>query len=75
METIEAVPESAGYPLRKPLQGFRGIHSGRYRVVWKLLTLEEGEVAAEVVYVGIRSEGGQRDAYAELQRLFNTLDL
>ncbi len=75
METIEAAPESAGYPLRKPLQGFRGIHSGRYRIIWRLLTLEEGEVAAEVVYVGIRSEGDQKDAYAELQKLFNTLDL
>ncbi len=75
MQTIEAAPESAGYPLRKPLQGFRGIHSGRYRIIWRLLTLEEGEVAAEVVYVGIRSEGDQKDAYAELQKLFNTLDL
>ena len=75
MGTIEAVPESAGYPLREPLQGFRGIHSGRYRIIWRLLTLEEGTVAAEVVYVGIRSEGDQRDAYTELQRLFNTLDL
>ncbi len=75
METIEAAPESAGYPLRKPLQGFRGIHSGRYRILWRLLTLEAGEVAAEVVYVGIRSEDEQRDAYAELQKLFNTLDL
>ena len=42
METIEAAPESAGYPLRKPLQGFRGIHSSRYRIIWKLLTPEEG---------------------------------
>ena len=75
METIEAAPESAGYPLRKPLQGFRGIHSGRYRVIWRLLRLEEGETAAEVVYVGIRAEGDQRDAYAELQRLFGALDL
>jgi mRNA-degrading endonuclease RelE of RelBE toxin-antitoxin system len=74
METIEATPESAGYPLRKPLKGFRGIHSGRYRIIWRLLALEEGDVAAEVVYVGIRSEGDQRDAYAELQKLFNTLD-
>ena len=75
MGTIEAAPESAGYPLRKPLQGFRGIHSGRYRIIWRLLTLEEGEIAAEVVYAGIRAEGDQRDAYAELQRLFDTLDL
>lgn len=75
METIEATPESAGYPLRKPLQGFRGIHTGRYRIIWRLLTMEEGDVAAEVVYVGIRSEGDQSDAYAEFQKLFNTLDL
>jgi mRNA-degrading endonuclease RelE of RelBE toxin-antitoxin system len=75
METIEAAPGSAGYPLRKPLQRFRGIHSGRYRIIWKILTLEEGETAAEVVYVGIRSDGDQRDAYAELQRLFGTLEL
>src|SRR5215210_3661604 len=72
METIGVSPESAGYPLRRPLQGFRGIHSGRYRIIWRLLTLVEGELAAEVVYVGIRSEDDQRDAYAELQRLFNT---
>ena len=75
METIEAAPESAGYPLHKPLQGLRGIHTGRYRIIWRLLTLEEEDVAAEIVYVGIRSEGDQRDAYAELQKLFNTLDL
>jgi mRNA-degrading endonuclease RelE of RelBE toxin-antitoxin system len=70
MEMIEAAPASAGYPLRKPLQGFRGIHSGRYRIIWRLLTLEGGEQVAEVVYVGIRSEGDERDAYAEFARLF-----
>ena len=75
METIEVAPESAGYPLRKPLQGFRGIHSGRYRIIWRLLTLEVGDIAAEVVYARIRAEGDLRDAYAELLRLFNTLDL
>lgn len=75
METIEVSPEAAGYPLREPLQGFRGIHSGRYRIIWRILTLEAGKPAAEVVYVGIRSEGDQRDAYAELQKLFGTLEL
>jgi mRNA-degrading endonuclease RelE of RelBE toxin-antitoxin system len=75
METIEAAPASAGYPLRKPLQGFRGIHSGRYRVIWRLLTLEEGEQVAEVVYVGIRSEGDERDAYTEFTRLFGLPDV
>ena len=70
METIEAAPASAGYPLRRPLQGFRGIHSGRYRIIWRLPSLEDGEQVAEVVYVGIRSEGDERDAYAEFARLF-----
>lgn len=70
MANIEAAPLSAGYPLRRPLQGFRGVHSGRYRIIWRLLTLENGEQVAEVVYVGIRSEGDDRDAYAEFERLF-----
>lgn len=70
MRTIEAAPASAGYPLRRPLQSFRGIHSGRYRIIWRLLTLEDGEQVAEVVYVGIRSEGDERDAYAEFARMF-----
>ncbi len=70
METIEAAPASAGYPLRKPLQGFRGIHSGRYRIIWRLLTLEDVDQVAEVVYVGIRSRGDERDAYAEFTKLF-----
>ena len=74
METVEAAPASAGYPLRRPLQGFRGIHSGRYRIIWRLLTLEDGEQVAEVDYVGIRSEGDERDAYAEFSRLLGLPD-
>ena len=74
METVEAAPASAGYPLRRPLQGFRGIHSGRYRIIWRLLTLEDGEQVAEVVYVGIRSEGDERDEYAEFSRLLGLPD-
>ena len=74
METIEAAPESAGYPLRKPLQGFRGIHSGRYRVIWRIITLEEGETAAEESMLE-SAPRVIRDAYAELQRLFGALDL
>jgi mRNA-degrading endonuclease RelE of RelBE toxin-antitoxin system len=70
MHTIETAPSSAGYPLHKPLQGYRGIHSGRYRIVWRLLTLEDGEQVAEVVYVGIRSEGDERDAYTAFSKLF-----
>ena len=52
------------------LQEFRGIHSGRYRIIWRLLTLEGGEQVAEVVFVGIRAQGDERDAYAEFARLF-----
>ena len=74
METVEAAPASAGYPLRRPLQGFCGIHSSRYRIIWRLLTLEDGEQVAEVVYVGIRSEGDERDAYAEFSRLLGLPD-
>lgn len=74
-ETIEASPASAGYPLRKPLQGFRGIHSGRYRIIWRLATVEADEEIAEVVYVGIRSEGDERDAYQELSKMFELPEL
>lgn len=70
METIEASPAGAGYPLHKPLQGYRGIHFGRYRIIWSLLTLGEEEEVAQVVFVGIRAEGDSRDAYAELSKLF-----
>ena len=70
MQSIEAAPSSAGYPLRGELHGFRSIHSGRYRIIWRLLTLDDGAQVAEVVYVGIRSKGDERDAYAEFSRLF-----
>ncbi len=70
METIEAAPAYAGYPLRGHLAGLRGIHSGRYRIIWRLITLEEGEEVAEVLYVGIRSQGDERDAYEEFARTF-----
>ena len=73
METIEAAPASAGYPLRKPLQGFRGIHSGRYRIIWRLLTLEEGEQVAEVVYVGIRAGGDERGCLRRVHQAIWTL--
>lgn len=70
LETIEAAPASAGYPLRGHLAGFRGIHSGRYRIIWRLITVENGEEVAEVLYVGIRSQGDDRDAYEEFARMF-----
>ena len=73
MRQIEAAPESAGYPLRGKLAGFRGVHSGRYRIIWRILTLESGQDVAEVCYVGIRSEGDERDAYAEAEKLFGNL--
>lgn len=70
METIEAAPASAGYPLRGRLAGLRGIHSGRYRIIWRLMTVEGGEEVAEVLYVGIRSQGDEKDAYEEFARMF-----
>jgi mRNA-degrading endonuclease RelE of RelBE toxin-antitoxin system len=73
-QVIEVAPEGAGYPLRGPLQGFRGIHSGRYRIIWRLLTLENGNQVPEVVYVGIRSEGDERDAYREAERVLGSLE-
>lgn len=73
MRQIEAAPESVGYPSRGRLAGFRGVHSGRYRIVWRLLTPEGGQSVAEICYVGIRSQGDERDAYAEAEKLFGSL--
>lgn len=73
-QVIEIAPESAGYPLRGSLRGFRAIHSGRYRIIWRLLTLEDGERFPEVVYVGIRSEGDERDAYREVEKVLGGLE-
>jgi len=73
LRDVEAAPESSGYPLRRPLHGFRGIHSGRYRIIWRMSRLEGGERAAEVCYVGIRSQGDERDAYTEAERIFGSL--
>lgn len=72
-QVIEAAPESAGYPLRGSLSGFRGIHSGRYRILWRLLALEDGIQIPEVVYVGIRSEGDERDAYRKVEKVLGGL--
>ena len=69
LRDIEVAPESLGYPLRRPLQGFRGIHSGRYRVIWRVISLEGGEKTAEVCYVGIRAQGEERDAYIEAEKI------
>ncbi len=74
MATIEAAPESAGYPLRGSLHGFRSIHSGRYRIIWRLRTLGDGEQIPEVVYVGIRAEGDKRDSYREVERVLGSLE-
>ncbi len=73
-QVIETSPEGAGYPLRGTLRGFRGIHSGRYRIIWRLLTLEGGAQIPEVVYVGIRSEGDERDAYKEVEKVLGSLE-
>ena len=73
MRDIEAAPEKMGYPLRDSLAGFRGVHSGRYRIIWRIVTLESGESFAEVCYVGIRSQGDERDTYTEAEKLFGNL--
>ena len=73
-QVIEVAPERAGYPLRGPLQNFRGIHSGRYRIIWRMLTLESGDQIPEVLYVGIRSEGDDRDAYREVEKVLGNLE-
>lgn len=73
LRDVEAAPENIGYPLRRPLQGFRGIHSGRYRVIWRMISLESGDKVAEVCYVGIRAQGDERDAYSEAEKLFGTM--
>ena len=73
LRDVEAAPENIGYPLRRPLRGFRGVHSGRYRIIWRMVRLESGERAAEVCHVGIRSQGDERDAYTEAEKIFGSL--
>jgi mRNA-degrading endonuclease RelE of RelBE toxin-antitoxin system len=73
LRDVEAAPESMGYPLHRPLQGFRGVHSGRYRTIWRMITLEDGERVAEVCYVGIRAQEDERDAYSEAERIFGNM--
>lgn len=72
-EVVELAPTSAGYPLHGPLSGFRGIHTSRYRIIWRVLVLQDGEEIAEVCYVGKRAEGDREDAYAEFLRMFDIL--
>jgi mRNA-degrading endonuclease RelE of RelBE toxin-antitoxin system len=71
---IGASPDEAGYPLKRELAGFRGIHAGRYRIIWRVLTLESGETVADISYVGIRAADDSRDAYTEAQRVLERLD-
>ncbi len=59
MRLIEAAPENIGYRLRGSLAEFRGIHSGRYRIIWRTIALGSRESVAEVCYVGIRSKRRQ----------------
>lgn len=70
-EVVARAPTTAGYPLKRELSGFRGIHTSRYRIIWRVLALEDGEEIAEIVYVGKRAEGDREDAYAEFVRIFD----
>lgn len=72
-EVVAIAPTIAGYPLKRELSGFRGIHTSRYRIIWRVLALEDGEEIAEIVYVGKRAEGDREDAYAEFIRIFDIL--
>lgn len=72
-EVIGASPAEAGYPLHGPLKDFRGIHTGRYRIIWRILALADGEEVAEICYVGKRAEGDREDAYEEFARAFDIL--
>jgi mRNA-degrading endonuclease RelE of RelBE toxin-antitoxin system len=75
-QVIGAAPETAGYPLKRELVGFRSIHINRYRIVWRVLMLANGESIAEISYVGIRAEGDkQRDTYAEVQKVLSRYNL
>jgi mRNA-degrading endonuclease RelE of RelBE toxin-antitoxin system len=73
-EVVAAAPETSGYPLKRELSGFRGIHTNRYRIIWRVLTLESGMTIADISYVGIRAQDDRRDAYAEAQRVLDNLD-
>ncbi|CAN5535264.1 hypothetical protein BH20ACT10_BH20ACT10_00950 [soil metagenome] len=70
-EVIDSAPAEAGYPLHGSLKDYRGIHTGRYRIIWRILELRDGEEIAEICYVGKRAEGDLEDAYEEFARAFD----
>jgi hypothetical protein len=73
--TIAAAPAAAGYPLRRPLHGFRGIHTSRFRIIWRVLLHRHTDFeVAEICYIGKRTEGDEDDAYVEFARLFGLPD-
>lgn len=69
-EVIDSAPAEAGYPLHGSLKEYRGIHTGRYRIIWRILTLRDGGEIAEICFVGKRAEGDREDAYEEFARSF-----
>lgn len=73
-EVIDSAPADAGYPLHGSLKGYRGIHTGRYRIIWRILALRDGGEVAEICYVGKRAEGDREDAYEEFARIFSIYD-
>lgn len=62
-KTIESAPDTLGTPLRRELKGYRSVHVSRYRIIWRVNVLPNGSRIPEIVYVGIRKEGDEADAY------------
>jgi mRNA-degrading endonuclease RelE of RelBE toxin-antitoxin system len=69
-EVVDSAPSDAGYPLHGSLKGYRGIHTSRYRIIWRILAMRDGAEIAEICYVGKRAEGDREDAYEEFVRAF-----
>lgn len=69
-EVIGSAPAEAGYPLHGTLKDYRGIHTGRHRIIWRVIALRGGEEIAEICYVGKRAKGDRDDAYEEFARAF-----
>jgi hypothetical protein len=69
-QVIAAAPSDAGYELHGPLHGFRGIHTSRYRIIWRVLRPQPEDEVAEICYFGKRAEGDEVDAYNQFAKLF-----
>ncbi len=64
-------PREIGKPLVGPLQGLYRMRHSRYRAVYRVEDIENGERAVEVqvILAGKREDGSKKDVYALVQRL------